>query len=102
MWLGVGCGVCDRLCVRCVYGVKAWPIGRLWRVCVAGVACGRRCVVCAGVGVWCAMALGMACVGTVCRRVYGVGCTYGVRCVCVVWCTLGVRCVCRYIDVVSV
>ena len=41
MWLGVGCGVCGRLCgrlcVRCVYGAMAWPIGRLWRVCMVGV-----------------------------------------------------------------
>ena len=84
----------------------AWPIGRLWRVCMVGVGVG-----CAyvwrmhGVGVWCAM----ACVGTVCRRwVYGVQ-ALGVRmvsvCVCVgcmcmvyVW----LACVCRYIDVVSV
>ena len=52
----------------------AWPIGRLWRVCMVGVGVG-----CAyvwrmhGVGVWCAMALG--------RRIYGV---------CRRWCALGV------------
>ena len=60
----------------------AWPIGRLWRVCMVGVGVG--CTVCRR-----AMALYMR-IGMAC---YGVGCTYGVRCVCVVWCTLCVRCV---------
>ena len=55
----------------------AWPIGRLWRVCMVGVGVG-----CAyvwrmhGVGVWCAMAYAWRWV-----RCAGVGCTYGVRCV---------------------
>ena len=68
----------------------AWPIGRLWRVCRVGVGVG--CTVCRR-----AMALymriGMACYGVVWVRCVGVGYTYGVRCVCVVWCTLCVRCV---------
>ena len=82
----------------------AWPIGRLWRVCMVGVGVG-----CAyvwrmhGVGVWCAMAYAwrwvgvyMACVGvgvrwvcTVCRRwVYVVYVSCGVRCVYVVYIVL--------------
>ena len=79
----------------------AWPIGRLWRVCMAGVGVG--CTVCRR-----AMALymrigmvcygvcrygAMACVGTVCRRwVYGVQ-ALGVRMVYVVYVSCGVRCV---------
>ena len=54
--------------------------------------CRRWCTVCMAL-VYGAMALcgyGVRC--------YGVGCTYGVRCVCVVWCTL---CMSFY-DVVSV
>ena len=67
----------------------AWPIGRLWRACVAGVACGRRVV---GVGVRCAMAYAWRWVGVcgygamaLCRRVYGVGMALGVY----VWITHG-------------
>ena len=67
----------------------AWPIGRLWRVCMVGVG------VCVALW-WCVQAL---CIG-VDVRCYGV-CGYGVRCY-GVGCTYGVRCVCRYIDVVSV
>ena len=78
----------------------AWPIGRLWRACVAGVACGRRWY---GVGVRCAMAYAwrwvgvyMACVGvgvrwvcTVCRRwVYVCMALCGERCVYVVYIVL--------------
>ena len=74
-----------------MWRAMAWPIGRLWRVCVVGVALW-----------WCVC-------GVVYRRVYGVVygvCGYGVQalgvrmvsvCVCV-----GCTCVCRYIDVVSV
>ena len=64
----------------------AWPIGRLWRVCRVGVACGRR---------WCSVCVCrrwrtvcMACVGTV----YGVQ-ALGVRMVYVVYVSCGVRCV---------
>ena len=77
----------------------AWPIGRLWRVCMVGIGVCRRWVcVCMAYGV-------QACVGTVYGamalgvRMASVGYALGVRVygVCV-WCT----CVCRYIDVVSV
>ena len=74
----------------------AWPIGRLWRICMVGVGVG--CTVCRR-----AMALhmriGMVCYG-VCR--YGamacVGTVYGamalgVRMVYVVYVSCGVRCV---------
>ena len=59
----------------------AWPIGRLWRACVAGVA-----LVFGVYGVCMALAYGVLwrCVWramALCRRVYGVGvrwvCTYG-------------------------
>lgn len=93
--LGVRCGA-----VR-VWRAMAWPIGRLWRVCMVGIGvCRRWRTVCM------ALAYGVqACVGTVYGamalgvRMVSVGYTLGVRVygVCV-WCT----CVCRYIDVVSV
>ena len=67
----------------------AWPIGRLWRICMVGIGVG--CALCGVCRRWCTVC--MACIG-VCGygvRCYGVGCTYGVRCVYVVWCTLCVR-----------
>ena len=52
----------------------AWPIGRLWRVCMVGIGVG-----CAYV--WRMHGVGVRCAG-VCGygvRCYGVGCTYGYR-----------------------
>ena len=74
----------------------AWPVGRLWRVCMVGVGVGcayawRWRMVCYGVCMalgrrWCSVC--MACVGTV----YGVQ-ALGVRMVYVVYVSFGVRCV---------
>ena len=64
----------------------AWPIGRLWRVCMVGVGVG--CTVCRR-----AMALYMR-IGMVCYGVCGYGVkALGVRMVYVVYVSCGVRCV---------
>ena len=67
--------------VVCAGVVQAWPIGRLWRVCMVGV------------GVWQALVYGVYGVCGYGVRCYGVGCTYGQR-VCMRWVHVyGVRCV---------
>ena len=78
----------------------AWPIGRLWRVCMVGVGVCRRCGGVYGVGVRC-YGVCMACVfGVQALGVRMVSVCVCVGCMCMV-CVVCTLCVSFY-DVVSI